>query len=63
MTVEELIEQEKQEKYEKWSKELENLNTRINNLGYWNDYAEMLQGQYDRLLAADPRLKEKKDRI
>ena len=41
--------------YEKWVKDLNALNDRINNLGYWNDYAEMLQREYDNLLASEPK--------
>jgi len=46
--------------YEKWSDDLDKLNTRINNLKVWDDYAEYLQGEYDRLLDRDPRRKDDK---
>ena len=43
--------------YEEWAEALEMVNDRINNLTVRNDYAEALQAEYDRLLAADPRKK------
>ena len=45
----------KTSKINEWEKEVKNLNTRINNLKVWNDYAEMLQREYDQLLSERPK--------
>lgn len=52
---------EETKEFKDWAEMLEELNQRINALTIWDDYAESLQGRYDRLLDEDPRLKEKKD--
>ena len=47
------------EEYNKWVDKLEALNDKINNLKVWDDYAEMLQSRYDRLLSEEPKKEEK----
>ena len=42
-------------KYDEWVEKLTILNNKINNLGVWDNYAEMLQARYDNLLAQEPK--------
>ena len=37
-----------------WEEAVKRLNDKINSLPVWDDYAEMLQGRYDRLLKERP---------
>ena len=48
------MENEKLSKYEQWVKELNELNDIINSLSVWDEYADYLQGRYDRLLKDEP---------
>jgi hypothetical protein len=49
------MEIEQNPKYIKWKEDLDYLNSAINNLKVWDEYAEALQRKYDRLLDQDPR--------
>jgi hypothetical protein len=45
-------------KYNEWVVKLNALNEKINKLTVWDDYAEMLQAKYDRLLSEEPKQEE-----